>query len=185
MPGQPCRLFRSSGYSARARSGSLQTSRRKPLNPDFPHQRLQRLCVVFVTVAMSSLLSGCGWPVVVLSVPPTAKRCSQSPVHACESGETGRRAGFRILWGNPCGFDSRLSHSAFREDLWRTAGSRFFLTEDSILYAVVTFDAEPHRDRLADSTAARTVSAWLRLRSRVSSRPADARDLNKHRTSDG
>lgn len=78
MPGQPCRLFRSSGYSARARSGSLQTSERKPLNPDVPHQRLQRLCVVFVTVAMSSLLSGCGWPVVVLSV-PRQRRDAVSP----------------------------------------------------------------------------------------------------------
>ena len=26
------------------------------------------------------------------------------------SGETGRRAGLRIPWGNPCGFESRLPH---------------------------------------------------------------------------
>jgi integrase len=29
---------------------------------------------------------------------------------ACESGGTGRRAGLRIQWGNPCEFKSRLSH---------------------------------------------------------------------------
>ena len=28
------------------------------------------------------------------------------------SGGIGRRAGLRIQWGNPCGFESRLSHSA-------------------------------------------------------------------------
>ena len=28
----------------------------------------------------------------------------------CESGGTGIRAGFRILWGNPWGFESPLSH---------------------------------------------------------------------------
>src|SRR5580765_7562677 len=30
--------------------------------------------------------------------------------HPGESGGTGRRAGLRIQWGNPCGFNSRLSH---------------------------------------------------------------------------
>src|SRR5438270_8775205 len=30
----------------------------------------------------------------------------------CEGGGTGRRAGLRSRWGNPCGFDSRLSHAS-------------------------------------------------------------------------
>lgn len=29
-------------------------------------------------------------------------------------GGIGRRAGLRILWGNPWGFDSPLEHSSFR-----------------------------------------------------------------------
>src|SRR5258708_10236768 len=32
----------------------------------------------------------------------------------CEGGGTGRRAGLRSRWGNPCGFDSRLSHLSAR-----------------------------------------------------------------------
>ena len=32
----------------------------------------------------------------------------------CESGGTGRRAGFRCQWGNPWEFDSPLSHQRFK-----------------------------------------------------------------------
>src|SRR5437016_5469142 len=42
-----------------------------------------------------------------------AQHGSGGPRHsssACESGETGRRVGFRFRWGNPWGFDSPLSH---------------------------------------------------------------------------
>ena len=50
-------------------------------------------------------------------------------VHTSESGGIGRRAGFRIQWGNPWGFESPLSHLLLTKQLAA-------LVEDSFLVDV-------------------------------------------------
>ncbi len=53
---------------------------------------------------MVNRLAAAGQPLVTPFVCP-------SPRDPGESGGTGRRAGFRIQWGNLWGFESPLSHS--------------------------------------------------------------------------
>ena len=50
---------------------------------------------------------------------PTSEQLDRT---ACESGGTGRRAGFRFLWGNPWGFESPLSHSLLCRRLLQELG---------------------------------------------------------------
>src|SRR6266478_44955 len=62
-----------------------------------------------------------------LTLPPTGAMTRGLPGCVCEGGGTGRRAGLRSLWGNPCGFESRLSHhlcSCKEPHPWSSPGSR-------------------------------------------------------------
>src|SRR2546425_7402307 len=59
--------------------------------------------------------------------------CFLDAVGLCDRGGTGRRAGLRILWGNPWGFESLRSHRGSWQLLQQLIDHRLLVLEEAFV----------------------------------------------------